>query len=71
MVLSDIQLEGEATGIDLAARLAPHMPLVLMTSLSPDHPLHQAALERAPVLLKPFEKADLEAFIHPQEVAAQ
>lgn len=37
LILSDIQLVGEATGLDLAKRLpADAPPLVLMTSLPPD-----------------------------------
>ncbi|NNE50776.1 MAG: response regulator [Sulfitobacter sp.] len=71
LVISDIQLVGEATGIDLAARLERHMPLILMTSLPQDHPLFLEAQTLAPVLTKPFEQADLSAFIHPDEVAAQ
>ena len=71
LVLSDIQLEGEATGLDLASRLDSKMPFVLMTSLPPDHPLFRAALAVAPVLKKPFEQDDLTKLIHPHETAAQ
>lgn len=71
MVLSDIQLQGEATGLDLAARLDSRTPLVLMTSLPQDHPLFAQAQALAPVLHKPFEQHDLINLIHCQEAAAQ
>jgi len=64
-VLSDISLEGGATGIDLMDRLPPDSPRtrVLMTSLPAGHPLHLAASRRAPVLAKPFAAPDLAALI--------
>jgi len=64
LILSDISLEGTATGLDLVAALpktAP--PCILMTSLPPDHPLHARALTRAAVLRKPFSARDLAAFL--------
>src|SRR6056297_1941190 len=61
-VLSDIVLEGDRTGLDLASvPLGPDCPLVLMTSLPPDDPLHRAAAARVPVLRKPFTAAQLDA----------
>lgn len=61
-ILSDITLEGEATGLDLIDALpARHPPAVLMTSLPLSDPLHAAALERAPVLRKPFQPGALRA----------
>jgi CheY-like chemotaxis protein len=61
-VLSDIVLEGDRTGLDLAdVRRGPDCPLVLMTSLPPDDPLHRAAAARVPVLRKPFTAAQLDA----------
>jgi len=61
-VLSDIVLEGTATGLDLAALPRPDdCPLVLMTSLPPDDPLHRAAGRIAPVLRKPVTAAQLDA----------
>ncbi|WP_246162232.1 PAS-domain containing protein [Roseovarius faecimaris] len=54
-VLSDISLEGDATGLDLLDELrARGTPTCLMTSLPADDPLHQAAARRVPVLRKPF-----------------
>ena len=66
LILSDIQLEGEATGTDLAHRLAKGSPpLILMTSLPPDAPLFLRAQKHAPVLRKPFTADDLAALITP------
>ena len=72
LILSDIQLVGEATGLDLARRLGPSAPpLVLMTSLPTDDALFLEAQKQAPVLRKPFGADDLTALIKPQEIAAQ
>ena len=69
-ILSDIQLAGEATGIDLAKRQQGNdMPIVLMTSLAADNPLFQEAQTLAPVLQKPFGAADLVALLAPQSKA--
>ncbi len=64
-VLSDIVLEGDKTGLDLAAlpRRAD-CPLVLMTSLPPDDPLHRAATRAGPVLRKPFTATQLDAALN-------
>ncbi|MEC9312859.1 MAG: hybrid sensor histidine kinase/response regulator, partial [Pseudomonadota bacterium] len=68
LVLSDIRLEGEATGIDLADRLAgSQLPCILMTSLPPGDALHRAALQRGPVLQKPFTTQQLSALIKPEK----
>ncbi|MFW8593595.1 PAS-domain containing protein [Cribrihabitans neustonicus] len=70
LVLSDIKLEGEATGIDLAGRLQDSgPPCVLMTSLPPHDPLHQAALKHGPVLRKPFTVRQLSQLITPEPAA--
>lgn len=72
LVLSDVQLMGDATGIDLARRLGPASPpVVLMTSLPADAPLFLEAQKCAPVLRKPFAVGDLTALISPRDVAAQ
>ena len=65
LILSDITLEGDASGLDLLNRLPPgHPPCRLMTSLPPDHPLHAAATARVPVLMKPFTASGLGTFLH-------
>ncbi len=70
LILSDLQLEGEATGTDLAQRLGPNSPpLVLMTSLPPDADLFLEAQKHAPVLRKPFSTEDLSALITPSQAA--
>lgn len=61
MVLSDIQLPGGETGIELARRLAPRVPVVLMTSLPPGDPLRASA--PCAVLQKPFSARELAALI--------
>ncbi|AXI49023.1 hybrid sensor histidine kinase/response regulator [Sulfitobacter sp. SK012] len=72
LILSDIQLAGAATGIDLVRRLGPGcLPLILMTSLPPDAPLFLEAQKHAPVLRKPFAASDLTSLIAPRDVAAQ
>ena len=69
LVLSDIQLSGEGTGIDLARRVGSSLPLLLMTSLPADHPLFLEAQTLAPVLRKPFDKDDLQSLIAPLKAA--
>ena len=64
------KLSGEGTGIDLARRVGSSLPLLLMTSLPPDHPLFVEAQTLAPVLRKPFEKDDLQALIAPLKATA-
>ena len=67
LILSDITLEGDATGLDLLDRLSKgHPPCRLMTSLPAFHALHTAAAKRVPVLLKPFTAPALAAFLHSQ-----
>ncbi|WP_082677380.1 PAS-domain containing protein [Ruegeria profundi] len=63
LVLSDIRLEGQGTGLELLAQLKPGLPCILMTSLPFSDPLHQQALTLAPVLSKPFTRAQLSALI--------
>ena len=70
LILSDIQLEGEATGTDLARRLGKGSPpLILMTSLPSDAPLFLEAQKHAPVLRKPFTADNLAALITTPKVA--
>ncbi|WP_417713483.1 PAS-domain containing protein [Pseudophaeobacter arcticus] len=70
LVLSDVRLEGEATGIDLAQRLkGTHLPIVLMTSLPPSDPQFRMALKSAPLLQKPFTTQQLSALITPETPA--
>ncbi|WP_170330292.1 PAS-domain containing protein [Ruegeria arenilitoris] len=66
-VLSDIRLEGQGTGLDLLAQLKPAMPCILMTSLPYSDPLHRQALTLAPVLAKPFTRAQLSALIRAEK----
>ena len=67
LVLSDIKLEGSATGIDLAARLdGSGLPCILMTSLPTSDPLFRKALKCGPVLRKPFTTHQLSELIAPE-----
>jgi len=67
LVLSDIRLEGSATGLDLVDRLrGSNVPIILMTSLPPQDPLHQAAARSVPVLQKPFGVHDLSGLLRPE-----
>ena len=67
LVLTDIKLEGEATGIDLALRLqGSGLPVILMTSFPPNDPLFRQALKVGPVLRKPFTTHQLSALIKPE-----
>ncbi len=68
LILSDILLEGEATGLDLFDDLPIGAPTcLLMTSLPPDSALHRAALTRTAVLRKPFTASHLATFLTPKE----
>ncbi len=70
LVLSDVNLRGETTGVDLARDLQSRgLPLVLMTSLPPDNPLHRAARDLAPVLRKPFDRQALAEILTPVAAA--
>lgn len=69
LILSDIRLQGSATGLDLLKRVhGTGLPCILMTSLPQSDPLHQSALAQAPLLTKPFTAAQLAALIQ-SEVA--
>lgn len=59
-ILSDIQLEGPETGLDLANEVAP-LPTALMTSLPRTHALSVMAAARGALLYKPFDAVQLSA----------
>lgn len=58
-VLSDIQLPGDRTGVDLATAIGDQVPVILMTSLPPGDALRASA--PCPVIQKPFAAAQLAA----------
>lgn len=67
LVLSDILLEGDSTGVDLIRELGrERVPTYLMTSLQQNHPLYIEGAARAPVLPKPFTAEQLDQFLHPR-----
>ncbi|MDK3016787.1 hybrid sensor histidine kinase/response regulator [Pseudodonghicola flavimaris] len=71
LVVSDIRLQGAATGLDLLDRIGDsRLACVLMTSLPASDPLYRAAQARAPVLQKPFTRAELATLLGRGEVAA-
>jgi signal transduction histidine kinase/CheY-like chemotaxis protein len=60
LVLSDLQLEGDETGVDFISALGESKPSVIfMSSLRKNHPLVLAAQQIAPVLSKPFDANDV------------
>ena len=63
LVLSDIRLNGPLTGLDLARQTKPDLPCILMTSLPFSDPTYRQAQTLAPVLSKPFTRAQLSALI--------
>jgi CheY-like chemotaxis protein len=61
LVLSDIVMPGEMTGMELAARLrdhAPNVPVILMTAFT--SAAEDAARAGHKLLIKPFELGELE-----------
>lgn len=66
LILSDISLPGDQTGIDLLDTLAARgitAETRLMSSLPPDDKLRENAMKRAALLPKPFTKEELAAFL--------
>ncbi|MCF6234301.1 MAG: PAS-domain containing protein [Rhodobacteraceae bacterium] len=64
VILSDINLTGAGTGLDLLERTqGSAIPVILMTSLPQSDPLFQSALSLAPVLQKPFTQGQLSTLI--------
>lgn len=56
MILCDLRLEGQETGVDLAKKIKGSAPtVVFMTSLPTSDNLHQQALRLGTVLSKPFD----------------
>jgi signal transduction histidine kinase len=70
-VLSDINLPGPLSGLDLlraaAARSGTRLALYLMTALPAGDPLRRAASLEFPVLAKPFDATALHAALHPPQ----
>lgn len=66
MVISDISLRGDGTGLELMEKLDElglDVPRFIMTSRPPNDKLHQRAIARYPVLQKPFDRKQLTAFL--------
>lgn len=71
-VLSDINLAGGLTGLELLRRLRERgglQSMHLMTSLPPGAPLRQEAGAEFPIISKPFTLTDLAAFLSMEQAA--
>ncbi|CUH75431.1 PAS-domain containing protein [Tropicibacter naphthalenivorans] len=62
LVLSDISLEGDETGLALLDHL-PNLPVCLMTSLPADDPRRIQATQRSRLIPKPFSASSLAQFL--------
>lgn len=61
-VITDVMLEGQMTGVDLANSIAKETPVLIITSLPKTDPLRIKAEDAFPVLHKPFDAGDLMYF---------
>jgi signal transduction histidine kinase len=69
LILSDLQLEGDKTGVAFVDGLPENHPMVIfMTSLPAHHELTQSAQRRAPVLTKPFTQAQLGQLLQESDI---
>ncbi len=69
LILSDLVLQGEETGLDLGGHAQrTQTPVHFMTSLPPSHDLYQQATQIAPVIPKPFGAEDLSRFLNSKDV---
>jgi len=67
MILSDIKVEGDTTGVDLVEKLKHReLPIFLMTSFATTHPLYLEGAARAPIIRKPFSSDALMRFLSPE-----
>ncbi|MDG2296335.1 MAG: PAS-domain containing protein [Paracoccaceae bacterium] len=64
LILCDLRLEGQETGVDLATNLSSSAPpIIFMTSLPALDNLHQDALRLGTVLPKPFDATTLKLIL--------
>lgn len=64
ILLSDINLSGERSGLDLITALSEtNIQKLLMSSLPPGDAVREKAAKETPLLAKPFTKAELAAFL--------
>ncbi|KAB7613994.1 PAS domain-containing protein [Amylibacter sp. SFDW26] len=61
-IITDVMLEGNLTGVDLAKTISKDIPILIITSLPKTDPLRIQAENKFPVLHKPFEADDLMYF---------
>ncbi len=66
-IITDLMLEGEMTGYDMAMQLRDNnvaLPITIITGLPEDEPLRRLATESFRVLHKPFSDAQLATVFH-------
>ncbi|MFK5996741.1 MAG: PAS-domain containing protein [Rhodobacterales bacterium] len=71
-IITDLMLEGEMTGYDLAKRLhdkGATIPVFIITALPKSDALRTRAEKRFPVLHKPFDQASLAALFQKESLA--
>ena len=59
LVVTDLDIGGTGTGLDVAAAAPADLPVLIITGLPPDHPLRRKAQTSHLVLAKPFGFDDL------------
>ncbi len=70
-IVTDLMLEGEMTGFDLANSLRENgmkIPIFIVTALPKNDPLRQAATRSFPVLHKPFSDAQITALFQESDM---
>jgi nitrogen-specific signal transduction histidine kinase/CheY-like chemotaxis protein len=59
LIVTDLDIGGTGTGLDVAATAPPHVPIIVITGLPEDDPWRQEAQQVYIVLTKPFGFDDL------------
>ena len=59
LVVTDLDIGGASTGLDVAAAAPQGLPVIIITGLPQGDPLRNAAEKAHPVLAKPFDYGDL------------
>lgn len=60
LIVTDLDIGGSGTGLDVAAAAPPQVPLLVITGLPETAPLHRQAAGKHAVLAKPFGPEDFE-----------
>ena len=59
LVVTDLDIGGTGTGLDVAAAVPQGLPVLIITGLPASDPLRKSAAQAHPVLAKPFDYEDL------------